>query len=288
MADEKSGLWAGIKRLIAAAQDDGRSDDGRVDHDVGDWGRGLAEFAASRQSDYADYKTGDPCPTFETPQRADVLELIGRAAGRLAIDKLYQVAVTRVDSPIEELMLYGLVLSAQARSLAIEIRGPAGDTAKLMSDLDYRSIKIQVHPKVAGLTPDFVVTFTDPCCWDKEASSSMAIECDGHDFHEKTKHQAARDKKRDREIIATGLSVTRFAGSEIWADPIKHGLWVVDTLEKTVVRRRFEDIFKEGGLPRFLEMFERNSASGWFEKATGRTMKQWAEVMGFPIPAGKP
>ena len=45
------------------------------------------------------------------------------------------------------------------------------------------------------------------------------IECDGHDFHEKTKEQAAKDKKRDRELMALGYRVIRFTGSEIYDDP---------------------------------------------------------------------
>ena len=45
------------------------------------------------------------------------------------------------------------------------------------------------------------------------------IECDGHDYHERTKEQAARDKKRDRFFASKGYKVLRFTGSEIWADP---------------------------------------------------------------------
>jgi very-short-patch-repair endonuclease len=48
---------------------------------------------------------------------------------------------------------------------------------------------------------------------------NLVIECDGHDFHERTKEQAARDKKRDRELVAEGWQVLRFTGSEIWNDP---------------------------------------------------------------------
>lgn len=46
----------------------------------------------------------------------------------------------------------------------------------------------------------------------------FAIECDGHDFHEKTKEQARHDKARDRRLIAKGWIPFRFTGSEIWAD----------------------------------------------------------------------
>lgn len=42
------------------------------------------------------------------------------------------------------------------------------------------------------------------------------IECDGHEFHERTKEQAQRDRERDREIIAAGIPILRFTGSEIY------------------------------------------------------------------------
>lgn len=48
--------------------------------------------------------------------------------------------------------------------------------------------------------------------------SGVAIECDGHAFHEKTKEQAARDKDRDRRILLSGFPVMRFTGSEIFRD----------------------------------------------------------------------
>lgn len=49
----------------------------------------------------------------------------------------------------------------------------------------------------------------------------VVVECDGHDFHEKTKEQAARDKKRDREILCAGFPTLRFTGSEIFRSPIE-------------------------------------------------------------------
>lgn len=44
----------------------------------------------------------------------------------------------------------------------------------------------------------------------------LVIECDGHDFHERTKEQAARDRSRDRAMMAGGYHVMRFTGSEIY------------------------------------------------------------------------
>jgi very-short-patch-repair endonuclease len=46
----------------------------------------------------------------------------------------------------------------------------------------------------------------------------MVIECDGHDFHERTKQQAQRDRARDRWMQANKIKVFRFTGSEIFRD----------------------------------------------------------------------
>lgn len=59
-----------------------------------------------------------------------------------------------------------------------------------------------------------------------------AIECDGHDFHERTKDQARRDRSRDRELQARGFRVFRFTGSEIFKDPMKCAREVYEALVK--------------------------------------------------------
>ena len=49
----------------------------------------------------------------------------------------------------------------------------------------------------------------------------IAVEADGHEFHERTREQATRDKARDRALTADGWRVLRFSGSEIWKAPEK-------------------------------------------------------------------
>lgn len=46
----------------------------------------------------------------------------------------------------------------------------------------------------------------------------VVVECDGHDYHEKTKEQARRDRQMDRRLQILGCAVLRFTGSEIWND----------------------------------------------------------------------
>ena len=46
----------------------------------------------------------------------------------------------------------------------------------------------------------------------------LAVECDGHDYHERTADQAARDRSRDRRLLTNGVHVLRFTGREIVRD----------------------------------------------------------------------
>jgi very-short-patch-repair endonuclease len=48
----------------------------------------------------------------------------------------------------------------------------------------------------------------------------IGVECDGHEFHEKTKEQVARDKARDRYLTTQGIRLLRFSGSEIYRDNV--------------------------------------------------------------------
>ncbi len=59
----------------------------------------------------------------------------------------------------------------------------------------------------------------DFCLYIKDMKSNLhriVIECDGHDFHEKTKEQASRDKKKDRELQKAGYTIFRYSGSDIY------------------------------------------------------------------------
>lgn len=80
----------------------------------------------------------------------------------------------------------------------------------------------------------------------------FAIECDGHEWHEKTKRQVARDKLRDRRLVLDGIVPIRFSGSEIYRAPaacsnyirsLAHGalgdvLWEQNLRERLKAARR--------------------------------------------------
>lgn len=59
----------------------------------------------------------------------------------------------------------------------------------------------------------------------------LVVECDGHDFHERTKAQAIKDRRRDRALQSQGLKVFRFTGSEITAAPSLCAMEALDEIE---------------------------------------------------------
>jgi len=48
---------------------------------------------------------------------------------------------------------------------------------------------------------------------------NLIVEIDGHEFHDRSKEQASRDRQRDRELILEGYTVLRFTGSDVYNDP---------------------------------------------------------------------
>ena len=55
----------------------------------------------------------------------------------------------------------------------------------------------------------------------RNPSFKLAIECDGHEFHEKTKEQVAYDNEREYELKMQGYDVLRFSGSQIYNNPLR-------------------------------------------------------------------
>jgi very-short-patch-repair endonuclease len=87
------------------------------------------------------------------------------------------------------------------------------------------------HSRVILITPqktwkkyriDFEITSVlfDPGSEARLIDKTIFVECDGHDFHERTKDQAKRDRSKDRAIQSAGIKILRFTGSEIWSNPL--------------------------------------------------------------------
>lgn len=127
------------------------------------------------------------------------------------IDEMFAVC----ESPIEEIFLAAFsdpeFAFSWESSFIYNHPDSDGCLPNRIGTTEYGPLAIQ-H-KIGKYRVDFAMT-PAPSKW-------LAIELDGHDFHERTKEQAQRDKSRDREIQAAGWHVVRFTGSEVWKSPTK-------------------------------------------------------------------
>lgn len=74
---------------------------------------------------------------------------------------------------------------------------------------------------------DFLLSYLDDA-----HSKMLVIECDGHDFHEKTKEQVAHDNTRDFDLKIAGYDVLHFSGSQIYNDPLGCAFNTIDYYKK--------------------------------------------------------
>ena len=145
------------------------------------------------------------------------------------------------DSPIEKLFSHAFRMSAiyshsyERGSLRFMPEGKDA-TGVLAKELMYDYVVFPQY-KIGKYRVDFLICAFEfgGCDWendepvyDQRCWKFLVVECDGHDFHERTKEQAARDRKRDREMSLDGYEVFRFTGSEIWRNPTGCALDVIN------------------------------------------------------------
>lgn len=124
-------------------------------------------------------------------------------------------AIQECESPIERLLVAALWNYGQICMEPLEFRS-LFDCRTDPLPLTKPEARIYLQAEIGSYRVDILIY---DATLGVDASRFMIVECDGHDFHEKTKEQARRDKQRDRFFVSTGYKVLRFTGSEIWADP---------------------------------------------------------------------
>jgi very-short-patch-repair endonuclease len=153
------------------------------------------------------------------------------------IDDL-EAALFLCESPIEVRFLLALICSCAFNDLTIWILNDEELPMYSSSGGGHGDMLLHVRPQleIGHHRVDFAIelTFTEtfhqlakmmgdepPKYLQEHVSVKLAVECDGHAFHEKTPEQAKRDKSRDRDLLNNGFPVMRFTGAEIFADPLK-------------------------------------------------------------------
>lgn len=147
------------------------------------------------------------------------------------------------DSPIEHLLFAALVTAADLGGRSITdivtfVPGRSWEDARYGTRLMGRpesTAYIEKQVQIAGWRVDFLLHYPSVRGRDENGDpllDRLILECDGHDFHERTKEQAARDRARDRVAQLEGLPILRFTGSEIWNDPLGCADEVLAFMEK--------------------------------------------------------
>ena len=75
---------------------------------------------------------------------------------------------------------------------------------------------------------------------DIEHPFRLAIECDGHDYHEKTKEQVIKRNKRDMDLKMAGYDVLHYSGSQIFKKPMGCVIDIFDYITKQLKEKGHE------------------------------------------------
>lgn len=131
-----------------------------------------------------------------------------------------EVPLRRCESPVEQLFLLACLNDDDGEfgssesgpeecAHAVSIKAPDGQLPIFHAHYVYAYQQYPLEIKGRKMRLDFAFFCR---------KAKVAIEIDGHDFHERTKEQAERDKSRDRLLEANGWHVLRFTVSEVWRD----------------------------------------------------------------------
>lgn len=132
------------------------------------------------------------------------------------LEKEYEqnISLVNCESPIEQL----LALALEENNIGtMGIFNPFID---VLSIENQKEIDVSVTEKVRV---DFLITvmYKNQGLSSQDGIVSFVVECDGHEFHQKTKEQVEKDNIRTRKLQLKGYEVLRFSGSEIYKSPYK-------------------------------------------------------------------
>ena len=127
--------------------------------------------------------------------------------------------LNETQSPIEKLFALKMLKSQEAFYVQSRINRLPLEYFEKDKQFEEMEATIDFYGRTLLLIPQFKVQqyhTIDFLLYLPKYDIRIAIECDGHDFHEKTKEQAKKDKQRDRYLVANNFYIFRYSGSEIY------------------------------------------------------------------------
>ena len=198
-----------------------------------------------------------PEPNYHKLKNAEDIAALKLAHVATLHERSYDSWMTLVDlfqvceSPIERLFIGAFIAGAKFRMLSVGIHLHEHDMEFVRLDGANAEYQIQPQAVIGEFRVDFLITQEmtlhipegkdAPAGDPAKIHTQLIVECDGHDFHEKTKEQASKDKKKDRMLQACGYRVFRFTGSDIWKDPMKCSDECLDFLLRECLQEDDED-----------------------------------------------
>lgn len=176
-------------------------------------------------ADIRDFKTKEQLKCFmELPERAQELYMWYLLISRVHNHKSYCLdkrVFEKAESPIEKILLLALELVSHELYRGEFIFYSQEDIP--CGDKEYRA--------------DIDVCKFERNLWFFGSESHIVgcntlVECDGHEFHEKTKEQVKKNNERDMALKKEGYEVLHFSGSQIFQDPIKCAKDVLEYVSK--------------------------------------------------------
>lgn len=137
-----------------------------------------------------------------------------------ALERVRDIERLPLESPIEKLFLAAFLWDLLNWRI-VEIRDGMEHWVAVNSTPDPVHMVIIPQAQIGSFRVDFLVRAYTELIAGRPQVAQMVIECDGHDFHERTKQQARKDRSRDRLLQQQGFLIFRFTGSELWENPIR-------------------------------------------------------------------
>jgi very-short-patch-repair endonuclease len=182
-----------------------------------------------------------PCCNVDTTLGAVVVRMLAQSTLCETVSPVVLACARKCGSPIEFAFCFAMGTVARARHHAVLYDLGYGIVMGDAEGCD--TLRIQPQAKLNGARVDFLVTYQaieDEGEGVELYQRQVVVECDGHDFHERTKEQAARDRERDRGLQGLGLNVFRYTGAEIWRDVFGCAEDLLDFLAKGVKQDQYQ------------------------------------------------
>lgn len=157
---------------------------------------------------------------------SDVARMEG---ARFAQEMYCQIVDLGMSSPIEQ--LFFVALHTVAKSDCVDLNP---DPYELRGEMLAASgIYVSPQHRLGKFKLDFLITriWREHVDFGKrgiDRHSSIVVELDGHQFHDRDKHQRSYEKARDRFLQKEGYKVLHYTGSDVATDPYRVAHEVLD------------------------------------------------------------